>query len=74
MSDEYETQIRSRVANLGTDISTLEHAFDSGQFYPKSRFNPPDNPDTPKNNGHAEKKHTVLDRLGAFFERYFGLA
>lgn len=32
MSDEYETKIRSRVANLGTDLSTLEQAFDSGKF------------------------------------------
>lgn len=32
MIDEYETQIRSRVSNLGTDLSTLEHAFDSGKF------------------------------------------
>jgi len=24
--------------------------------------------------GHAEKKQAVLDRLSAFFERYFGLA
>jgi type I restriction enzyme R subunit len=24
--------------------------------------------------GHAEKKHAVLERLSAFFERYFGLA
>lgn len=32
MSDEYEIQIRSRVANLGTDLSTLEQAFDSGKF------------------------------------------
>ncbi len=27
-----------------------------------------------KDNGHAVKKQTVLDRLAAFFERYFGLA
>jgi len=33
---------------------------------PVSRFS--------KNNGHSVKKQTVLDRLGAFFERYFGLA
>ena len=26
-----------------------------------------------KNNNHAEKKQAVLERLGAFFERYFGL-
>jgi len=32
---------------------------------PVSRFN--------KNNGHAMKKQTVLDKLGAFFERFFGL-
>ena len=33
---------------------------------PVSRFS--------KNNGHSVKKQTVLDKLGAFFERYFGLA
>jgi len=30
-----------------------------------SRFN--------KSNDHAVKKQTVLDKLGAFFERFFGL-
>jgi type I restriction enzyme, R subunit len=33
---------------------------------PASRFS--------KNNGHSVKKKTVLDKLTAFFERYFGLA
>ena len=33
---------------------------------PVSRFS--------KNNGHSAKKQTVLDKLAAFFERYFGLA
>lgn len=33
---------------------------------PVSRFS--------KNNGHSVKKQTVLDKLAAFFERYFGLA
>jgi type I restriction enzyme R subunit len=32
---------------------------------PVSRFS--------KHNGHAAKKHAVLDKLAAFFERYFGL-
>ena len=32
---------------------------------PVSRFS--------KNNGHATKKQTVLDKLAAFFDRYFGL-
>lgn len=32
---------------------------------PVSRFS--------KNNGHAAKKQTVLDKLATFFERYFGL-
>lgn len=27
-----------------------------------------------KDNGHGRKKQTVLDKLAAFFERYFGLA
>ena len=33
---------------------------------PVSRFS--------KNNNHSAKKQTVLDKLGVFFERYFGLA
>ncbi len=33
---------------------------------PVSRFS--------KRNDHATKKQTVLDKLAAFFERYFGLA
>jgi type I restriction enzyme R subunit len=33
---------------------------------PVSRFS--------KNNGHSVKKQSVLDKLAAFFERYFGLA
>jgi len=33
---------------------------------PVSRFS--------KNNGHASKKQTVLEKLAAFFDRYFGLA
>ena len=33
---------------------------------PVSRFS--------QNNGHAVKKQTVLDKLTAFFERFFGLA
>lgn len=32
MQDDYEIQIRTRVANLGTDLSTLEQAFDSCKF------------------------------------------
>jgi type I restriction enzyme R subunit len=32
---------------------------------PVSRFS--------KNNAHSAKKQTVLDKLAAFFERYFGL-
>ena len=27
-----------------------------------------------RNNGHSAKKQSVLDKLDAFFERYFGLA
>lgn len=33
---------------------------------PVSRFS--------KNSSHSAKKQTVLDKLAAFFERYFGLA
>ena len=32
MDDEYETQIQTRVVNLGVNLSTLEQAFDSGKF------------------------------------------
>jgi transposase len=32
MQDDYEIQIKTRVANLGADLSTLELVFDSGKF------------------------------------------
>jgi hypothetical protein len=32
LDDEYETRFRTRVANLGVDLSTLEQAFDSSNF------------------------------------------
>ncbi len=41
----------------GTAITTI--------LPPVSRFN--------RNNSHAVKKQTVLDKLGAFFERFFGM-
>jgi len=46
------------IASVGTAITRI--------LPPVSRFS--------GDNGHALKKQTVLDRLGAFFERYFGLA
>lgn len=32
LDDDYETKIKTRQANLGTDLSTLEALFDSGKF------------------------------------------
>lgn len=32
LEDEYDTKIKTRQANLGTDLSTLETLFDSGKF------------------------------------------
>ncbi|MEK7259619.1 MAG: DEAD/DEAH box helicase family protein, partial [Pseudomonadota bacterium] len=46
------------IATTGTAITTV--------LPPVSRFS--------KGNGHSIKKQTVLDKLAAFFERYFGLA
>jgi len=46
------------IASTGTAITRI--------LPPLSRFS--------GDNGHALKKQTVLERLGAFFERYFGLA
>jgi type I restriction enzyme R subunit len=65
--------------NLNADAthSFIDNAFRDGSISatgtaitkilpPVSRFS--------KNNNHAIKKQTVLDKLSAFFERYFGLA
>lgn len=46
------------IATTGTAITTV--------LPPVSRFS--------KGNGHSMKKQSVLDKLAAFFERYFGLA
>jgi len=46
------------IATTGTAITKI--------LPPVSRFS--------KNNNHAAKKQTVLDKLASFFERYFGLA
>lgn len=47
-----------RIPTTGTAITKI--------LPPVSRFS--------KNNDHSTKKQTVLDKLAAFFERYFGLA
>ncbi|WP_228241630.1 hypothetical protein [Porphyrobacter sp. GA68] len=45
------------MATTGTAITKI--------IPPVSRFS--------KNNGHATKKQSALDKLAGFFERYFGL-
>lgn len=46
------------IATTGTAITTV--------LPPVSRFS--------KSNGHSMKKQSVIEKLAAFFERYFGLA
>ena len=68
--------IRPDTLNIDETKAFVDNAFRDGSIPsvgtaitkilpPVSRFN--------KNNGHAVKKQTVLDKLGAFFERFFGL-
>ncbi len=76
-SEELERIIAAENLNAEATHSFIDNAFRDGGIPttgtaitkilpPVSRFN--------KNNSHASKKQTVLDRLAAFFERYFGLA
>lgn len=75
--EELERIISEENLNAEAARSFIENAFRDGSIPtagtaitkilpPVSRFS--------KDNGHAAKKQTVLDRLAAFFERYFGLA
>ena len=75
--EELERIITEENLNAEAARSFIDNAFRDGSLPtsgtaitkilpPVSRFT--------KNNGHAVKKQTVLDRLAAFFERYFGLA
>ena len=75
--EELERIITEENLNAEAARSFIDNAFRDGSLPtsgtaitkilpPVSRFT--------KNNGHAAKKQTVLDRLAAFFERYFGLA
>jgi len=76
-AEELERIIAEENLNAEATRSFIDSAFRDGSvpatgtaitriLPPVSRFS--------KNNGHAAKKRTVLDRLAAFFERYFGLA
>ena len=76
-SAELERIITDENLNAEAARSFIDHAFRDGSIPvtgtaitkilpPVSRFS--------KNNGHSAKKQTVLDKLAAFFERYFGLA
>jgi type I restriction enzyme R subunit len=76
-TDELEQIIREESLNAEATREFVGNAFRDGSIPttgtaitkilpPVSRF--------AQNNGHAAKKQTVLDRLSAFFERYFGLA
>jgi type I restriction enzyme R subunit len=74
--EELERIIADESLNADATRSFIENAFRDGSIPttgtaitkilpPVSRF--------AKNNGHAAKKQTVLDKLAAFFERHFGL-
>ena len=74
--EELERIIADENLNGDATRSFVENAFRDGSIPttgtaitkilpPVSRF--------AKNNGHAAKKQTVLDKLAAFFERHFGL-
>jgi type I restriction enzyme R subunit len=74
--EELERIISEENLNAEATRSFIDDAFRDGGISssgtavtkvlpPVSRFT--------KNSGHAAKKRTVLDRLTAFFERYFGL-
>jgi type I restriction enzyme R subunit len=74
--EELERIIADENLNADATRSFVENAFRDGSIPttgtaitkilpPVSRF--------AKNNGHAAKKQTVLDKLATFFERYFGL-
>ncbi len=75
-AEELERIIAEENLNAEGTRSFIDNAFRDGSIPtagtaitkilpPVSRFS--------KDNGHAAKKQTVLDRLAAFFERYFGL-
>lgn len=76
-AEELERIIQEENLNAAETRAFIEHAFRDGAIPtagtaitkilpPVSRFS--------KDNGHGRKKQTVLDKLAAFFERYFGLA
>jgi len=76
-TEELERIITEENLNAEAARSFIDNAFRDGSIPttgtaitkilpPVSRFN--------RNNSHAVKKQTVLDKLAAFFERYFGLA
>jgi len=75
-AEELDKIIADEGLNADETKAFVEYAFRDGAvpaagtaimkiLPPVSRFN--------KNNGHAVKKQTVLDKLAAFFERFFGL-
>jgi len=75
-ADELDRIIVDEGLNADETKAFIDYAFRDGAIPsagtaitkilpPVSRFN--------KNNGHAVKKQAVLDKLGAFFERFFGL-
>jgi len=74
--EELERIIAEESLNAAATHSFIDNAFRDGSIPstgtaitrilpPVSRFS--------KGNGHATKKQAVLDKLAAFFERYFGL-
>jgi type I restriction enzyme R subunit len=77
IAEELERIIQEENLNAEETRAFVDNAFRDGAIPsagtaitkilpPVSRFS--------KDNGHGQKKQTVLDKLAAFFERYFGLA
>ena len=75
-AEELERIIQDENLNAEEARAFIDNAFRDGAIPtagtaitkilpPVSRFS--------KDNGHGRKKQTVLDKLAAFFERYFGL-
>ncbi len=76
-AEELERIIQEENLNAEETRAFIDNAFRDGAIPtagtaitkvlpPVSRFS--------KDNGHGQKKQSVLDKLAAFFERYFGLA
>ena len=75
--EELDKIIADENLNADETKAFIDNAFRDGAIQTKgpaiTKVMPPV-PRFAKNNNHAMRKQTVLDKLSAFFERYFGLA